>query len=87
MGVYSNSKGFEVKHNRDYLGFFDTALEAALVYARRAKVAEVLNGLVCQLGEPKMTAAEVQAACVAEGLTLRTNTTDSGYVGVQAYRR
>ena len=34
-----------------------------------------------------MTAAEVQAACVAEGLTLRTNTTDSGYVGVQAYRR
>ena len=88
MGVYSNSKGFEVKHNRDYLGFFDTALEAALVYARRAEVAEVLNGLVCQLGEPKMTAAEVQAACVAEGLTLRTsNKTDSGYVGVQAYRR
>ena len=87
MGVYSNSKGFEVKHNRDYLGFFDTALEAALVYARRAEVAEVLNGLVCQLGEPKMTAAEVQAACVAEGLTLRTsNTTDSGYVGVQANR-
>ena len=37
MGVYSNSKGFEVKHNRDYLGFFDTALEAALVYARRAE--------------------------------------------------
>ena len=100
VGVHVAGKKYCARHKTVYLGIFDTAVEAAVAFTRRAEVAKVLDDLICQVAparspaaparksEHKMTAAEVQAACVAEGLTLRTsNKTDSGYVGVQAYRR
>ena len=95
VGVHAAGKKYVARHKTVYLGIFDTAVEAAVAFTRRAEVAKVLDDLVRQVAparspaaparkpEHKMTAAEVQAACVAEGLTLRTSSaTNSGYMGV-----
>ena len=87
----SNTRKYEARVCRDakqiHLGSFETAEEAALVYARtaeaQAEVAEINTSRTPSSKPAPLTVDEVVAQAKAEGLQVEpSNTSNSGYKGV-----